>query len=469
MKYILTLLLSGILILCHAQRFSGGVISGTGFSDYHGNFISGKWNPKPGTIAGAFMRYSLTSVLGFETGMEYTTQSYHFKSYGYAPSNQFYPMQALRYIIGPTVPSWETARWDYSFVRFPLYLTVSTPTRLRVSLSGGIYVSRTVNHDFSGNGSYNYPDYSNSVYTQDPEPEVPKFDNGMAFASSLSYPAGKHLMLQVSGRYFIGHKAFIEPYGGRTGAKELTIGIVYGGPFTTDKSSSPGVHGDTAKSRLLLVPVSGIGFSWADRPDRPKDFGSGWGMSAGMLLEYKLDNALSAISGLMYEPRGYCLNDSSSEFYRHAQSLWLKYDVNTRIDLNYAVIPVLLKIHGGSPFTIYLMGGPYFGMLLNARATGKATSGSSYSGGYVRNEVTVYNDIEGNIRSFDFGWIIGGGFQFPLPGSCVLTTGIQYDTGTVNILKHPEEKEDVSSVTDRVLHNRSLRLQIGIAIPIHKI
>jgi hypothetical protein len=163
------------------------------------------------------------------------------------------------------------------------------------------------------------------------------------------------------------------------------------------------------------------------------------------------------------------MDDSSTLFYRHGPSSGVKYDVKTRIDLNYAVIPILFKIQSGPPVDFYLLSGPYIGMLLNARTVGTAAYENSYSGGYTRNKVNVFDDIGGNIRANDFGWIFGAGFEFPLPGGLTLNAGLQYDLGISNILSDAISNQYAHANEDQVMHNRSYNILVGITIPIRKI
>jgi hypothetical protein len=144
------------------------------------------------------------------------------------------------------------------------------------------------------------------------------------------------------------------------------------------------------------------------------------------------------------------------------------YEVKTRVDLDYAVIPLLLKIHTGPPVDIYFLTGPSIGILLNARTIGTAAYESSYNGGFTRNEITVYDDTGGNIRRNDFGWIFGGGVQLPLPGRCILNAGVLYDAGIGNILRKSVVNQSAHTIADQVLRNRSFNIVAGLAIPIHK-
>jgi hypothetical protein len=467
MKYLLTLWLSGSLLLCQAQRFTAGVVSGTGFSDFHGNFTSGKWVTKPSTLMGLFVKYSLTPVLGFETGFDYTTQYYQYKDYAYA-GTLYYPdpLASFRY-NGVYYPQFaQEQQWDYSFLRVPFFLTLSTPTKLRLSVSAGIYFARTVHHEYLVQG-ISYPQYLDSWYPYYGAPETPKYDNGMAYAASLSYPAGDHWRFQVSGRYFIGHKAFIEPYGGRTGTTELNLGVSYAGLFRSNQQSSRDAQKDMARDRFLVIPIMGVSFSHIISSQHTPGFSSRESITAGLWLEYRLDPVLSVISGVNFQRRGYRMDDSSSLFYRHGPSYLPKNEVKTRIDLDYAVIPILFKIHTGPPVDFYFLAGPYIGMLLNARTIGTAVYENSYTGGFIRNEVTVYDDIEGYVRSNDFGWIFGGGLQLPLHNGCIINAGVQYDAGTQNILSDAVANQSANTDADQVLKNRSLNILLGIAFPIH--
>ncbi|HCM59215.1 MAG TPA: hypothetical protein DIS74_02345, partial [Bacteroidales bacterium] len=69
---VLILVASGLPGL-NAQKLTLGAGSGINFSDIHNAEASGSWKPKPGPSAGLFVRWSMTPVLGLQTGLDYAT------------------------------------------------------------------------------------------------------------------------------------------------------------------------------------------------------------------------------------------------------------------------------------------------------------------------------------------------------------------------------------------------------------
>jgi hypothetical protein len=467
MKYIVTLGLVCIGCLCHAQRFTIGLLSGTAFTDYHGGYTTGAWETKTGSLSGIYLAYSLTPVLSVGTEIDMASQSYQYKPYDYNPVITYPYQQPCPSCYSFIIQANRWQRHDVDFFRLPLMVTLSTPTRLRFSFSAGLYIAYTLHHEYSGSG-VTYPYYMDSVYPYE-DPDVPKWDNGMVYTASLSYPVADHWRIYATGRYFIGHKSFFPYPGGRTGANELAFGVGYNGLFKSKRSVSPRIaRADSSVTRVFLTPFVGISISHMSDLQYHNGLRKNENMTAGIRLEYRPGNSFSVIGGLIFKRMGYSMHDSSNLYYRHAKSAGSTNDVNTRTHIDYLVIPILAQVHGARPFGFYLEGGPYIGLLLNARVTGKAAYEYAYSGSFIHNDVTVDDDIEGNVRSSDFGWVIGGGLRFPLPGHCQLSLGLDYYIGTVKIFSSSADDQSVPSNEDKIMYNRSLNITAGLNIPIHK-
>ena len=469
MKCFLIALLSCMLTDAYAQRFATGILSGTGFTDYHGHSSTGKWQAETGPVSGAFFRYDFTPIFSVSTEMNFTSQEYYYKPYKttgdyyhYYPLD-FDPVYGLYPVYYP--PS--NQRWEYSFLRFPLYLTLSTPTRLQFSLSAGVYLSFTLDDDYSGQTYYGYPSYRNMVYYDPAESETPKHDNGFMYAASLSYPISDAFRMYLHGRYFIGHRPFIGSSGGRTGVSELTLGIAYSGLFRSKETARGHKSGsDTVFCRFLVSPRIGPSISWFRDPGRPDTYSAKAGMFAAVWTEFRFDKTFSFLSGVGFERKGYELNDSSVYFYKHATAAWSMYQVDTRVDIDYAVLPFMLKVRMGSGFKAYITGGGYLGIKLNSRVTGEAVYSTTSEYGYTLTEITVYDDIEGNISNIDAGWMCGAGIEFPLARRSMLEIGVLYEAGKVNILNNDDPNAEYLLESDNMIRNSSVALQIGLVFPI---
>ena len=478
MKYIFTLLLACTLLPARSQRFEAGLLSGTGFSDFHGKTVTGKWDTKSGAVSGVFFRFNLSPVLSIGTELNYTSQQYYYKPYKNPvypyPYPYPYPYYPLWYLSSSSfiyIPTWE--RMEFNFYRVPLYLTLSTPTRLQLSVSAGIYLSFTADHEYTRQSFPGYPYYPSyySYYPYYPyyaESDPPRHDNGYLFATSLSYPLSDEFRLYAMGRYFIGKRKFIMD-DGMTGASELTFGVSYTGLFKqendwyTDRPPS-----DSALSRLSVTPAIGFVLSRIRKPGHPGSYSPRTSLAPGIRLEYKLGSSFSLISGLSFERKGYHMNDSSYFFYRHALASWTSYQVNTTTDLDYAVIPLMMKLATGSGTRVYVSFGAYLGIKLNARVTGTADYETSSLYGYNRNRVDVYDDIQGLVNNTDWGWISGAGVEVPLTKGKKLDLGVQYASGKENILEEDGEYGTSLSESDDLIRNGSLQIRIGLMIPIRK-
>jgi opacity protein-like surface antigen len=266
------------------------------------------------------------------------------------------------------------------------------------------------------------------------------------------------------GRYFIGKRKFIMD-DGMTGASELAFGVSYTGLFKRENDRLPN---DSALSRLSVTPAIGFVLSRIRKPGHPDSYSPRTSLAPGIRLEYKLGSSMSLISGLSFERKGYHLNDSSYFYYRHALASWTTYQVNTTTDLDYAVIPLMMKLGTGSGTRVYVAFGAYLGIKLNARVTGTADYESSSLYGYYRNRIDVYDDIQGLIKNTDWGWITGAGVEVPLTNEKKLEIGVQYASGKENILENDGDYGTSLSESDELIRNGSLQIHVGLMIPIRK-
>jgi len=473
MRHFLFFLFAFLCLDAQSQRLQVGFHSGTGFSDYHGYSYSGKWESSAGALSGVFIRFAVTPVIGLGTELNFSRQSYRYKpyqEYTYYPNEGVYPLDYWPFFSSSYVPFYYTAggRWDFSFWRIPLYITLSTPTRLQFSFSAGVYVSFTKNHDFTPQTISYYPYYWNSIiapgYSADEDP--PRHDNGLLYAASLSYPLSDEFRIYAMGRYFIGHKDFFNEKG-RTGNSELAFGIAYTGLFKS-KTQENATRSDSATSRLRIKPGIGFAMSHFRHSAYPDRYALRTSVTPAILVEWKLDNFFSLVSGVSFERKGYHMKDSSIYFYRYARDPGRTYQADTRVDLDYALIPLVLKVKIGAGERIYLLAGTYLGIKLNARVTGKAQYETSSTSGYTLTKVDVYDDIEGTIKNTDWGWILGAGTELPLSNGKKLEFSLQYAFGKQNILIRNEYSGYEYEASDDKIRNGSLIFLAGISFPFQK-
>ncbi|NJK96247.1 MAG: PorT family protein [Bacteroidales bacterium] len=166
----------------------------------------------------------------------------------------------------------------------------------------------------------------------------------------------------------------------------------------------------------------------------------------GMALKYDLSKFLMLETELMYERKGYKLNDQSGSYFYYT-SLGPK-NVNTLIDLDYLEIPLLLRFETGNKVKFFLHTGPYVAFLISGRVTGISEWENRSDYGYYHNKTTVYDRIDGNLQNRDLGITTGGGVRFPIYKNLMFELECRYNAGMKNILEdEPYQTGDV----DRLL------------------
>jgi opacity protein-like surface antigen len=103
---------------------------------------------------------------------------------------------------------------------------------------------------------------------------------------------------------------------------------------------------------------------------------------------------------------------------------------------------------------------------MNARCTGIAYNTTANETSYQVHKITVYDDIDGYIKSDDWGWILGGGFQYPVLKKYMVDFEYRYASGFTNIYSNiynnePRDNEDTQ------IKNKALTFSLGFQIPIN--
>jgi hypothetical protein len=473
MKKLILLLLLSSPVIVFSQPFSLGCFSGTGFSDIHGKFTSERYSPQAGPVMGVFFGYSLSPVFSVGTEFSYTRQVYSHRSY-----STYYPPYWPDYRINSQLTYNYTVKesWNYDFLRVPLYFTLSTPTRLRLSLSAGVYVSFQTRHDFTQRQYYPpvFFDYWNYYYSY--EEKVPRHDNGLFYSLRVSYPVSDNFSFYASTRYIVGYKEFMKSDNARTGASEIIMGISYNGLYKKHKK-----YYSTSSDSLSALSVTiggGIGISGTARSEFPSHYKT---KKSGMIsigIDYKLDETVSMVTGLRFERKGYAFQDSSLSFFRHESTdkpeySGLMYKTDTRVDLDYAVIPVMFRFSFGNTLKGFVQAGLYAAFNLNDRVTGEAVRVYYTQSHYDRYEVKVYDNIEGEIANSEAGFILGAGITIPLMHLYRFYISADYESGFKSVFETqtnlaPDNYTRLKEYEEE-LRNRSLDLSFGVIIPVHSI
>lgn len=446
-----------------AQKLSFGEYTGINFSNLHGNLTSNKWEPKSGPSAGFFVEYNLGKTFSVQSEIDYISQYYEMKSYNqqnYYPIA--YPMDYMLYGYSNTwYPVYEPSKWDFSFLRVPLLIKYKTPTRLQLSIGGGVFYSVLLNDELT-------KDERNTAEKEDRNIYPPKHDWGYLFSADLSYPITKEIRFFVTSRLATGQKVFIENLKGKNGSSELGFGLKY-----TPKSKKESFKEvetnvqDSSKTRCYIKPVVGILLGWNSSSSKPGNYSTNLGSTTGLVFDYRLDNTVSLQTGILFERKGYALSDSSLYYHRFASdSKYKRNSIDSNTDIDYLTIPLNFKFSFGDPVTFYFDFGIYTGFKVNALCHGTAITKYISSSSYSIEKININDAVEGYYKDVDFGYQTGMGFQFPFRKNLKFDLGIVYSGSFSPIIKEPEENTTLYTNDDRSIKNGTIALQFGLQIPI---
>lgn len=447
------------------QKLSVGILSGFNFTKPQGYFTSGKWEVKNGPVAGLFVNYEIVKSLSVQTEFDFTIVNYTHKSYSnYYYGYGFMPLSSSYF--APYYYNNPVENWEYTFYRFPLYFKYSSPTKLRLELAMGGY--------FSIRGKYEIPSYPYSpIYTETIYVRTgayynyydtpPKYDAGFFYSAGLSYPIAEHLNVHLQGRYFAGKRTYIESVSATNGAGELVFGLGYTG-LLKDKNKVSKPESDSVSHSLSVTVKNGISFSGNSGSDNNNMYSNATGFATGLSFVYRFSKHFSLQSEVMYETKGYTLKGVSNSYFKYTPGSY--YTVDNSVSLGYVTIPLLLNLRFGEKYSVYFNAGMYAAMRTNARCTGIAYSSYSSETGYQLTKINVNDDIDGNIKSNDWGWAMGGGIQYPVLNKYKLDLEVRYTTGNLNIYKQreyylPNENGDIE------IKNRSTIVTLGFQFPLN--
>ena len=447
MKYYSCLVCFVLLISSHSvsysQELSAGVYSGINFSDIHGQESSGRWYHKPGPVQGINLEYSFNRYLGLQTGLNFTTIYYESKTYFEGYLNYYLPD------IYPYPDLYTARKMDFSFLRVPLMVNFSIPSAVRFDLKAGLFYSYLIKNSTS-NGYY--------------YPEPVKNDLGYIFSSVISYPLSENFKASLSIGYAKGWHSIYDNDNLKHGSSEFTLGLTYNG-FQKKKNSVVGTKHvtDTLESKLTLEFQGGINLSWNTHQPEQENYSTIMGPSAGFLLDYRLDKNASLQTGVSFERKGYSFRDSSTIFYLSYQEGSPVYDVDSRIEIDYIVIPLLVNFNIGK--SLFFNTGPWIGLQLNSRCTGTAYNEASFETGYLLRKTVIYDDMEKVIKDNDAGWSFSGGVSIPLKHNYRANISIRYTTGFVNVFDQAAAGYDHYGAPELSIRNGTISFLVGLKIP----
>jgi len=447
-----------------AQKFSFGEYTGINFSNLHGNLISNKWASKSGPSAGFLVEYNLGRLFSVQTEIGFINQYYETKSYRQQPYYQpVIPWDDVYYRYSNMYyPVSEPYKWDFSFLRFPLLIKYKTPTRLQLGIGAGVFYSVLLNDKLTKDERNTAEKDNRNIYP-------PTHDWGYIVSADLSYPVTNNLRLYLAGRLTSGQKVFIESYKAKNGASELLFGLKYTPQRKSIKSpiSFKSSARDSSITRCYIIPAAGVTVSWNSSGTKPGNYSGKFGPNVGMIFGYRLDKSVSIQTGIMFDRKGYALNDSSLYYHRFAtDTRYVANKVDTKIALDYLTVPLNFRFSSGKPVNFYVDFGAYAGFLVNAFCHGTAIRKNADSYSYTIQKTIINDAVEGYYKSVDWGYKTGLGFQFPFRDNLKFDLGISYYGSFNPILHNPDTSTTNYTNDDLSVKNGSLSLQFGIQIPI---
>lgn len=443
----------------YSQYFTAGIYSGMNFSDIHGQDIGGKWSPKSGPSEGFFLGYSFNKSFGFQTGLEYSSVYYDYKPYTYP----YYPIYyADQYIMPFQVQNIAPVIYNpykvmnISYLRLPFLFSVSVPSVVKFHMRAGIYYAFRQNYSMD---LYYYPNYL----------KPKKIDFGYIFSSGISYPLSNNLEASLNINYIEGRKQFLENYNYRHGSSEFVLGIDY--KFLNKKSTEIGTTHikDSSSNKVTVTYRGGFNVSWNAHSVNGKKFSPISGPALGFAVNIPLGYGLFFITGASFERAGYAMKDSSTSFYSYMKNdNYQMYYVDTKVQMDYAVIPLLMSFPIGRSQKIFINTGPWLGLRLNARNFGEAYTEYRSESGYSVNKTDVYDDLNRLIKGSESGWLFAGGVNIPLPGKYTIQLALQYTTNFNSVINKSTAEQLNPGSEIPVIRNKTISFMIGLTLPTSK-
>jgi hypothetical protein len=420
----------------YSQGLTIGAYSGVNISDIHGNNTNGKWRFMTGPVLGVSADYNLKRWFGLSTGVRYLSIYYEHRDYNsgiyyyptYGPSSHWDPLWSSS-IWQPPYP----VKYDFNMLNIPMQLKLTIPSTPDLYIAAGTYWSFTTSK----------PEYM----------EGGKKDFGYIFNAGISAPLGDVFKANISTGYSTGRKQFMSY---KHGYYEVTLGIAYTGFLNYNRTQKR-----DSTSRIELLYFAGINLAWNGKGS----YGENPGVKAGFIIDIPIGRTAAFRTGLSFEQDGYSLTDSTDHFFAVKSDYNASYHADTKVTIDYLIIPATFKFNLGTKTPVHVNLGPYAALKLNARVIGEAISVMNYGSTYTRTQVTVFDDITGLFEGSDFGLTAGAGISLPFFGKYRSEAGVSYRAGLKNVFEPEGSNNQYSGIEVR---NRSLAFHFGILIPVKK-
>lgn len=438
-----------------SQNITTSVYSGINFSDIHGQDIGGKWVSKPGTSEGLTIGYAFNKSIGIQSGIGFSAVNYEHRPLYYQNPDIFYDLSSSSYSLIAPIYYPVSTYMDFTFLRFPMLLTISVPSVIQFNMRAGLVFS------FVQNYSSNSPAY----YSQNSD-NINKKDLGYLFSSGMSYPLTRNMNVGLNINYLTGRKKFMDNSNDRHGYSEITLDIEYNFLKKTRPEINTNYENDSTSKKITITYTAGLIYSWNPFNSGTEKYSPFFGNTLGFSVNLPLGRDVFFITGVSFERKGYAMKDSSTSFYRYLNRGNPKYLVDTKIITDYAVIPFLLRLPIGKSPGVFINTGPWLGLKLNARTVGVAYTESHTAGSFRSTKTVIYDDIERLVNDNDIGWIFSGGVSIPMNGNYKVDISAQFSTGFKELFNNQILNELQPYDTDeKKIKNRTITLRIGITLP----
>ena len=446
---VLFLLATWFQSVSYSQIISVGLYSGLNLSDIHGQDIGGKWSFQPGPVQGINLGYSFFRSLGINTGVSLSTVYYDHKM----PLYHNVPYPGYDPIIFPPYYYPPDSRMDFRFLRIPVQMSLTIPAVVQLKIEGGVFYSHLLRHNIK---NFYYVEFSDVIE---------KNDFGYIFSSGISYPFTKNLSIALNAAYITGRKRFIEDFQYRHGSSEYTMEFIYRGSFKDkNKDNKLRLKSDTLSTGINVTFTGALNYSWNKGSENLSGYAS---PAVGFSVDLPLGEGGSFQTGFIFEKKGYSLRDSSVSFYRYIEQEAQMYYVDTKLQIDYAILQALWTFPLGKLDKILLSTGPWFGFRLNARNTGEAFYEYHSTDSYRLIKTTVYDDLEKAIKEYDVGWTFGCGVLLPVLNDYKAIISLRYSPGFRDVydvsgtgeVQNPNQE-------DFEIRNRTISFVVGFRIPV---
>jgi hypothetical protein len=441
-----------LMLLCssvgYSQTITTGIYSGVNFSDIHGQDFGGKWKSKPGPVQGFYLGWLMNKSLGIQTGINFSTVYYE-----HAPIYRlYYPLDFN--FIAPNYYYQGVTKMDFSFIRVPILFTVQVPSVIQFNMRAGMIFSFLKDHSLTNDYYYSAPGIAK------------KKDFGYMFSSGISYPVSNKIKVTFNASYLTGRNHLLESSNLRQGSSEYILGIDYGFLIKNKKHLNQGFAIDSTSKKVTVTYLGGVNISWNGLDSDRAKYSTTAGPSLGFSVNFQMEPRFSFVSGVSFERKGYSMKDSSASFFKYLNKGTPMYYVDSKVQIDYAVIPLLMNLSFGKSEMFFFNTGPWLGLKLNARNVGVAYNESRSGSNYTVSKTVIYDDFERYIRDYDIGWICGAGISVPFLKRYQVDLALRYSTGFKNVYnKAIVAEQQGSAIADYEIRNRTITFVIGFTIP----